>query len=97
MRASTTTAHNVCIGTIHDVGPGRRGSTARVLTFVLIDKEVNSVARTLRQHGIDVTAIHNHGLYDTPRLSYMHFWAVDAPAKLAQALKAALDQTNSRR
>jgi len=27
----------------------------------------------------------------------MHFWAVDAPAKLAQALRAALDQTNSRR
>jgi hypothetical protein len=24
-------------------------------------------------------------------------WAVDAPAKLAQALKAAIDQTNSRR
>jgi hypothetical protein len=44
-----------------------------------------------------VTAIHNHGLLDTPRLFYMHFWAVDTPAKLAQALKAALDQTNSRR
>jgi hypothetical protein len=64
--------------------------------FVLLDKEVNPVARTLRQHGIDVTAIHNHGLLDTPRLFYMHFWAVDAPGKLAQALKAALDQTNSR-
>jgi uncharacterized protein DUF1259 len=64
--------------------------------FVLLDNEVNPVARTLRQHGIDVTAIHNHGLRDTPRLFYMHFWAVDAPAKLAQALKAALDQTNSR-
>jgi uncharacterized protein DUF1259 len=65
--------------------------------FVLLDTEVNAVARTLRQRGIDVTAIHNHGLLDTPRLFYMHFWAVDAPAKLAQALKAALDQTNSRR
>jgi hypothetical protein len=65
--------------------------------FVLLDKEVNPVARTLRQHGIDVTAIHNHGLLDTPRLFYMHFWAVDTPATLAQALKAALDQTNSRR
>jgi hypothetical protein len=64
--------------------------------FVLLDKEVNPVARTLRQHGIDVTAIHNHGLLDTPRLFYMHFWGVDAPGKLAQALKAALDQTNSR-
>ena len=65
--------------------------------FVLTDKEVDPVARTLRQHGIDVTAIHNHGLLDMPRLFYMHFWAVDVPAKLAQGLKAALDQTNSQR
>jgi hypothetical protein len=73
------------------------GKAAITGDFVLIDKEVNAVARTLRQHGIDVTAIHNHGLLDTPRLFYMHFWGVDAPAKLAQGLKTALDQTNSQR
>ena len=65
------------------------------VNFVLVDKEVNAVARALRQHGIDVTAIHNHGLTDTPRLFYMHFWANDDAAKLAQGLRAALDQTNS--
>ena len=65
--------------------------------FVLIDKEVNAVAKTLRQHGVDVTALHNHALMDMPRLFYMHFWANDDPAKLAFALKAALDQTNSRK
>jgi len=63
--------------------------------FVLIDREVNNVARTLRQHGIDVTALHNHGLQDSPRLFYMHFWAADDPVKLAQGLRAAIDQTNS--
>jgi hypothetical protein len=73
------------------------GKAAITGDFVLIDKEVNAVARTLRQHGIDVTAIHNHGLFDTPRLFYMHFWGVDVPVKLAQGLKAALDQTNSQR
>jgi hypothetical protein len=73
------------------------GKAAITGDFVLLDKEVNPVARTLRQHGVDVTAIHNHGLLDVPRLFYMHFWAVDAPAKLAQALRAGLDQTNSRR
>jgi hypothetical protein len=73
------------------------GKTAITGDFVLTDKEVNPVAQTLRQHGIDVTAIHNHGLLDMPRLFYMHFWAVDVPAKLAQGLKAALDQTNSQR
>src|SRR5439155_141344 len=64
---------------------------------VQMDKEVNAVAHTLRQQGVDVTAIHNHALMDVPRLFYMHFWANDDPVKLAQALKAALDQTNSRK
>ena len=77
--------------------PTTDGKAAITGDFVLIDKEVNPVAKTLRQHGVDVTAIHNHGLMDTPRLFYMHFWANDDPTKLAQALKAALDQTNSRR
>jgi hypothetical protein len=34
---------------------------------------------------------------DTPRLFYMHFWATDDAGKLAQGLKAALDQTNSQK
>jgi len=72
------------------------GKAAITGDFVLIDKEVNNVARTLRQHGIEVSALHNHGLQDTPRLFYMHFWATDDPAKLAQGLKAAIDQTNSK-
>ena len=71
------------------------GKAAITGDFVLIDKEVNAVARTLVQNGIDVTAIHNHGLMDMPRLFYMHFWATDDPVKLAQGLKAALSQTNS--
>lgn len=75
-------------------GDGRAAITG---DFVLIDKEVNNVARTLLQHGIDVTALHNHGLMDMPRLFYMHFWATDDAAKLARGLKAALDQTNSQK
>jgi len=42
-----------------------------------------------------VTAIHNHGLQDSPRLFHMHFWANDDPVKLAQGLKAGLAVTNS--
>jgi len=83
--------------TVMNFQPTGEGKAAITGDFVLIDKEVNAVAKTLRQHGVDVTAIHNHALMDTPRLFYMHFWANDDPTKLAQALKAALDQTNSRK
>ena len=83
--------------TVMNFQPTTDGKAAITGDFVLIDKEVNPVAKALRQHGVDVTAIHNHGLMDTPRLFYMHFWGNDDPVKLAQALKAALDVTNSRK
>ena len=83
--------------TVMNFQPTSDGKAAITGDFVLIDKEVNAVAKVLRQQGVDVTAIHNHALVDTPRLFYMHFWANDDPVKLAQTLKAALDQTNSRK
>jgi hypothetical protein len=83
--------------TVLNFQPTANGKAAITGDFVLVDKEVNPVARMLRQHGIDVTALHNHGLFDMPRLFYMHFWANDDSAKLAQGLKAALDQTNSQK
>ena len=85
------------VTTVINFQPLADGKAAITGDFVLLDKEVNPVARALRQHGIDVTAIHNHSLMDTPRLFYMHFWAADDAAKLAQGLKAALDQTNSKK
>ncbi len=65
--------------------------------FVLLADEVNPVLKALTENGIAVTAIHNHMLYDNPRLFMMHYWAVDDPEKLAKGLKAALDKTNSKK
>lgn len=72
------------------------GQAAITGDFVLIGNEVTLVAQTLRDNGIEVTALHNHALTDTPRLFYMHFWATGNPLTLARGLRAALDQTNSR-
>jgi hypothetical protein len=63
--------------------------------FVLIASEVNPVLKALREHGIEVTAIHNHMLDDQPHLYFMHFWANDDAMKLAAGLKAALAQINT--
>lgn len=63
--------------------------------FVLIAKEVNTVIRVLKQYGITVTAIHNHMLYEYPRLFFVHFWAVENPERLAYGLRQALGQTNT--
>jgi len=74
--------------------PTGGGKAAITGDFVLIAKEVNPVLRALRDHGIEVTAIHNHMLDDQPHLYFMHFWANDDARKLAEGLKAALAHIN---
>jgi len=75
-------------------GGGRAAITG---DFVLLGSEVNSVMRTLRENGIQVTAVHSHMLQESPRLYFMHFWANDDATKLATGLHAALGHTNSKR
>lgn len=77
--------------------PTGQGKAAISGDFVLLAKEVNPVIRALRTHGIDVTAMHNHMLFEQPHLYFMHFWANDDAVKLAQGLRAALDETNSQK
>ena len=74
--------------------PTGGGKAAITGDFVLIAKEVNPVLRALREHSIEVTAIHNHMLDDQPHLYFMHFWANDDARRLAEGLKAALAHIN---
>jgi uncharacterized protein DUF1259 len=74
--------------------PTGGGKAAITGDFVLTAKEVNPVLKALRDHGIEVTAIHNHMLNDQPHLFFMHFWANDDARKLAEGLKAALAHVN---
>src|SRR5207245_3781060 len=47
------------VTTVMNFQPTADGKAAITGDFVLVDKEVNPVARALRRHGIDVTALHN--------------------------------------
>jgi Domain of Unknown Function (DUF1259) len=75
--------------------PTGGGKAAITGDFVLTEKEVNPVLRTLRENGIEVTALHSHMLDEQPRLFFMHFWANDDAVKLARGLRAAIDKTGS--
>jgi len=77
--------------------PTGSGKAAITGDFVLLGSEVNPVLKALREHGIDVTALHSHMIDESPRLFFMHFWANDDAQKLAQGLKAALDVANVKR
>ena len=74
--------------------PTGGGKAAVTGDFVLTGNEVNPVLRTLRENGIEVTALHSHMLGEQPRLFFMHFWANDDAQKLADHLKAALDKVH---
>src|SRR5882672_1414584 len=99
-RADTIKAHGMAIpapmGSAEAINfqPTGDGKAAITGDFVLTAAEVTPVMRTLRDNGIDVTALHNHMLDDQPRVFFMHFWANDDAAKLARGLKAALDKVN---
>jgi len=77
--------------------PTGGGKAAITGDFVLIGSEVNPIVKTLRQHGIEVTALHSHMIDDSPHLFFMHFWANDEAQKLARGLRAALDLANVKR
>jgi hypothetical protein len=72
--------------------PTGGGKAAITGDFVLADNEVNPVIKALRENEIEVTAVHSHMLAEQPRLFFMHFWANDQAIKLANGLRAALDQ-----
>jgi len=74
--------------------PTGGGKAAITGDFVLLGNEVNPVLKTLRDHGIEVTALHSHMIEDSPHLFFMHFWANGNAQELAQGLRAALDRAN---
>jgi Domain of Unknown Function (DUF1259) len=77
--------------------PTGGGKAAITGDFVLLGSEVDPVLKALRQHGIEVTALHSHMIDDSPHLFFMHFWAHDDAQRLAQGLRAALGLANLKR
>jgi len=77
--------------------PTGGGKAAITGDFVLLGSEVDPILKTLRQHGIEVTALHSHMIDDAPHLFFMHFWANDDAQRLAQGLRAAVDLANFKR
>ncbi len=59
--------------------------------FAMLESEVQPVLKALRKAGIDVMAMHNHMLGDSPRIIFLHFWGAGPAVSLARGLKSALD------
>jgi len=63
--------------------------------LVLIETEVSAVIDALQQKGVQQTAVHNHLLRESPRVLYVHISAHGDAARIAAAIRAALDLTKT--
>jgi hypothetical protein len=59
--------------------------------IAMLEHEVNSVIKTLRDHNLEVVAVHNHMLGDEPRMIFLHYYGKGPATDLAKGFKAALD------
>ncbi len=69
---------------------GDGGDDVLMGDLVLLQDEVNPVMSALLDHGLEVTALHNHFFWEIPRIYYMHIHGHGKPAALADQIKPAL-------
>ena len=53
---------------------------------VLLEDQVNPVMSVALENGLEVTALHNHFFWDSPRVMFMHIGGMGDQAKLAEAV-----------
>ncbi len=58
--------------------------------LVLSEDEVNPVVLKLQQGGIEITALHNHLIGESPHVMYLHIQGRGDPVKMAESIHAAL-------
>ena len=69
---------------------GSGGMDVMMGDLVLTEQEVNPVMSAVLDNGLEVTALHNHFFYDSPRIFYMHVHghgkATEIATKIAPAI-----------
>lgn len=71
---------------------GGQGRAMVMGDLVLFQDEVNPVLSELLDSGLEVTALHNHFLFDEPKVYFMHIGGEAAPEQLASGVRRALDK-----
>jgi rhodanese-related sulfurtransferase len=57
--------------------------------FACQESELQPVLKSLRASGINIVAIHQHMIHETPRYVFLHYWGRGQAADLAKAIKLA--------
>jgi hypothetical protein len=70
---------------------GDGGHDVMMGDLVLLEDEVNPVMSALLSNGLEVSALHNHFFFESPRMFYMHVHGHGKAADLAKMAKPALE------
>ena len=70
---------------------GDHGMDVMMGDLVLTESEVNPVMTAVLGAGLDVTAVHNHFFFESPRIYYMHVHGAGTAAELTKRIKPAVD------
>lgn len=60
--------------------------------FALFEGEIQAVIDALQEANINIVAIHNHMIYENPRLIFLHFFGKGKVRDLAEGFKSALSK-----
>jgi len=69
---------------------GSGGMDVMMGDLVLTEQEVNPVMSAVLDNGLEVTALHNHFFYDSPRIFYMHVHGHGKASEIATRIAPAI-------
>src|SRR5260370_1125601 len=71
---------------------GMKGEAMVMGDLVLMQDEINPVMSAALDNGLQVTALHNHFLFDEPKVYFMHIGGEGSLETLATGVRKALDK-----
>jgi len=71
-------------------GMNAAGNALNLGEIVVLQDELNKFLTILKRNGIDIAAVHNHWIFDNPRILYVHFQSIENPLNFARKVSEAL-------
>lgn len=59
--------------------------------FAMREEDLQAVLKSMRASGINIVAIHQHMVQESPRIMFLHYWGQGRATDLASAVRRALD------
>jgi len=62
------------------------GNALNIAEIAILEEEIPAFSQAAAQHGLIISALHNHWLFTQPVIMYIHLQSVESPIQFAQKL-----------